>query len=278
MKNTLKTTLLLGILSVFLILIGSLIAGKSGLYFAFFISLAMNGIAYFFSDKIALASSGARLIKKNEVPEIWAIAKNLAGKMKIPVPKLYLISQSQANAFATGRDPKHASVAVTEGLIRFLDKRETEGVIAHELAHVKNRDILIASVAAVLASAITFLSRMGFYGGFGGRSKRRNSGALGLILAILAPFGAMLIQLAISRSREYAADQSAAKIMGSGKPLASALIKIDRSARQVPMKEVNPAFSSLYINNPFGEVSGVIIKLFSTHPPIAERVARLEAI
>lgn len=274
MENSLKTILLLGILSVFLIMVGSFVGGKQGLYFAFFISLIMNGVAYFFSDKIALMSSGAKPVKKSEAPEIYGIVNLLCKKMGLPMPKIYLISQPQANAFATGRDPKHSSVAVTKGLIRLLDKKEVEGVIAHELGHIKNRDILIASVAAVLASSVSFLSRMGLYSS---DDNRRGSGPMGLIMAILAPIGALLVQLAISRSREFEADRVAAKVMGRGEFLASALVKIEESAKQAPMN-INPAFSSLYIGNPMGEIGGVLMNLFSTHPPVSERVMKLERI
>ncbi len=184
----------------------------------------------------------------------------------------------QANAFATGRDPNHASVAVTQGLMEVLSKEEVKAVLAHELSHVKNRDILIASIAAVMASAISFLANMSFYGGFGRRNNEdRGNGALGLVMVLLVPIAASLIQLAISREREFGADESGAKTMGTGKPLAKALLAIHDSTRRQPLRG-NPAFSSLYIDNPLGGVGGTLMNLFSTHPPIAERIKRLEEI
>lgn len=274
MHDYLKTIFLLGILSVFVILIGGVIGGQDGLYFAFFFALIMNGLAFFFSDKLALMGSGAKPLDQNEGKEIYSIIRNLTTRMKLPMPKLYKIPSAQANAFATGRDPNHSSVAVTEGLMKILDKSEIEGVLAHELGHIKNRDILVASVAAVLASVVTFMSRMPL---FGGSDEDRPAGGLALLLAIFAPIAAMLIQLAISRNREFEADETGAETMHTGKHLASALLKIHDSTKKAPLN-TNPAFSSLYIDNPIGGFGGSMLKLFSTHPPVEERVKKLTAL
>ena len=278
MGNVVKTIFLLGVLSVILITIGGFLGGQSGVYTAFGFALLMNGISYFYSDKIALKMSGAKEVSKKEEPELYAAVSDLAKKMHIVMPKLYMTPASQANAFATGRDPNHASVAVTKGLMKILSKEEVKAVLAHELSHVKNRDILIASIAAVLASAISFVANMSFYG-FGSRDNENNrgSGAIGIVLALLVPIAASLIQLAISREREFEADTTGAKTMGTGKPLAKALLLIHDSAKRAPMR-TNPAFSSLYIGNPLGGFGGGLMRLFSTHPPVEERVKRLEKI
>lgn len=268
----------MGILSVLLITVGGALGGQEGLYFAFFFSLLMNGGAYFFSDKLALAASGAKPLKPTQHPELHAMVRSLAHKMKMPMPKLYITPARQANAFATGRDPNHASVAVTEGILQILEPEELKAVLAHELGHVKNRDILIASVAAVLASTISFLARMQLFGSMYGGRDNRGAGALGLIIALLVPIAAMIIQMAISRQREYGADESGAKLMGTGKPLAKALLAIHDSTKRAPLRDANPAFSSLYIDNPLGGIGGTMMNLFSTHPPVAERVKRLEKI
>lgn len=279
MGNIAKTIFLLGILSILLITVGNILGGQQGMYTALIFSLLMNGVAYFYSDKIALMASGAKPITKKEAPDLYKIVERLSGKMRIPMPKLYMTPSAQANAFATGRDPSHASVAVTAGIMDILSSDELEAVLAHELSHVKNRDILIASIAAVMASAISFLANMSWYGGFGGRrdNEDRGSGALGLIMVLLVPIAASLIQLAISREREFGADASGAKTMGTGKPLARALLAIHDSTRRQPLRG-NPAFSSLYIDNPLGGLGGTMLNLFSTHPPVAERIKRLESI
>lgn len=279
MRNVVKTIFLLGILSVLLITIGGMLGGEQGLYTALIFSLLINGISYFFSDKIALKISGAKEVSKKELPELYEAVSDLAKKMKIQMPKLYMTQASQANAFATGRDPNHASVAVTKGLMEILSQEEIKAVLAHELSHVKNRDILIASVAAMLASAISFIANMSFYGGFGGRDNQdnRSMGAIGIVLALLVPIAASLIQLAISRQREFGADETGARTIGDGGPLARALIKIHDSAKRAPLK-ANPAFSSLYIGNPLGGRGGTLLNLFSTHPPVEERVKRLKKI
>lgn len=280
MESMIKTILLLGILSVLLIVIGGFIGGQQGLLVAFFFSLVMNVGAYFYSDKIALSMNGAKPLSEKEAPGLFTMVRELSHKMGIPMPKLYITPAKQANAFATGRDPKHASVAVTEGIMQILDKKELEGVLAHELSHVKNRDILIATIAAVLASAISFIANMGMWSGLSG-SDDEDRGSIGPILAIasfiVVPIAASLIQMAISRQREFAADYSGAKAMGTGKPLATALVAIHDSTRHAPLN-TSPAFSSLYIENPLGGFGSSMMKLFSTHPPVEERIKRLQNI
>lgn len=243
---------------------------------AFLFSLLMNGGMYFFSDKLALSASGAKPLSRSTHKEIYKIVEELSSKMKIPMPKLFITPQTQANAFATGRGPGHASVAVTKGILDTLSKEELRAVLAHELSHVKNHDVLVATIAAVLASAISFLANMSLFGGMGRDDRdNRGAGAFGLMLALLVPIAGSIIQMAISRSREFGADESGARTIGKGEPLARALIAIHDSARRSPMHS-NPAFSSLYISNPFG--GGKIMNLFSTHPPLEERVKRLEKI
>jgi heat shock protein HtpX len=236
----------------------------------------MNGGMYFFSDKLALSMSGAKPLTQNQNPELFSMVEGLARQMSIPMPKLYITPSPQANAFATGRDPNHASVAVTQGILTVLSQDELRGVLAHELSHVKNRDILVVSIAAVMASAISFIGNMALFGG-SSDNEDRGGGAFALVSAILLPIAASLIQLAISRQREYGADESGAKTIGSGKSLAQALIVIHDSTRRAPMR-TNPAFSSLYIENPLGGLGGNLSKLFSTHPPLEERVKRLQKI
>lgn len=278
MGSYIKTIFLLGILSVILITLGGFLGGRDGLYMAFFISLLMNGGAYFFSDKLALSMSGAKPVSRKKAPQLYEIVSDLSKEMRIPMPKLYITPASQANAFATGRSPSHASVAVTQGIMDILTPQELKGVLAHELAHVKNRDILIASIAAVLASAISFLANMSLWGGSSRDENNRGAGALGIIIALLVPIGAGIIQMAISRQREFGADYSGAKTIGEGNSLASALVKIHDSTRRAPQRHLNPALSSLYIDNPLGGLGGDLLSLFSTHPPVEERVKRLRNI
>lgn len=279
MNSSIKTILLLGILSVILITFGRIIGGVGGMYAFLIIALIMNGVSYFFSDKIALMMSRAKPLSRKQVPGVYEIVEDLAHKMKLPMPKLYITPDRQANAFATGRDPKHASVAVTQGILDTLSKEELRAVLAHELSHVKNRDILIATIAAVLASAISFIGNMIMYRGFYGGSDEDNKGggALTLVAALLVPIGASLIQLAVSRQREFSADETGARIIGRGEPLARALVAIHDSARRSPM-HTNPALSSLYIGNPLGGLDKGLLHLFSTHPPVEERVKRLKNI
>jgi heat shock protein HtpX len=281
MSSILKTFLLLGLLSVLLIFIGGVFGGRQGVYMAFFFSLVLNGGAYFFSEKIALAASGAKPLERSKNPELYQMVEELSHRIKIPMPKLYITPAQQANAFATGRGPGHASVAVTEGILKVLSKEELKGVLAHELAHIKNRDVLIASIAAVIASSISFLANMAMWGGLMGNNDDEEnaggSGIFGLVLAILVPIAASIIQMAVSRQREYAADETGARTIGNGKSLATALLAIHDTTRRAPL-HTNPAYSSLYIENPLGGIGGKMMSLFSTHPPVEERVRRLRAI
>jgi heat shock protein HtpX len=260
--------------------IGELWGGQNGLMLALVFAAVMNLGSYFFSDKIALASSGAQPISREDGPRIYQIVERLAAKANIPVPKIYFIPTDSPNAFATGRNPSHASVAVTRGILDICDDEEIEGVLAHELGHVKNRDILTSAVVATLAGAITLIGRMLWYaelfGGFGGGGSRdnRRGGVLSMLaMMILAPLAATLIQLAISRSREYEADATGARITGNPQGLARALDKIDKWAKRIPM-QVSPSMAHLYIYQPL--TSGEIFSsLFSTHPPIRKRIERL---
>lgn len=277
MGNVFKTGLLLGILSVLLVVAGGLLGGRDGIWVAFLFSLAINGGMYFFSDRLALAASGAAPAAKKQAPQLYEAVGKLANKMRLPMPKLYIIPTQQANAFATGRSPSHASVAVTAGLLENLSGQELAGVLSHELAHVKNRDILVVTIAAVLASSISFIGNMAMYGGRSDDEDNRAAGPLLLVAAIFVPIAAALIQLAISRQREFGADEAGARTIGSGKPLARALVTIHQSARTSPMR-TNPAFSSLYIGDPLGGWGGKLLHLFSTHPSVEERIKRLERI
>lgn len=278
MVDYIKTIFLLSLLSIAVIFISGLIGGRDGLYTGLLISLLLNAGAYFFSDKLALSSSGAKPMDRSQFPHIHQVVEELSQLMQIPMPKLYIIPTSQANAFATGRDPRHASVAVTEGILKVLSTEELKAVLAHELGHVKNRDILIASIAAVLASTIVFVSRMGMYGGFSNDSDEdHSSSGVGILLALLAPVAATIVQMAVSREREYEADETAAETLHSGDSLASALIKIHQSTAIQPQPNLNPAFAPLYIANPFGGLGGSLLNLFSTHPPVEERIKRLQS-
>lgn len=279
MGSGLKTFVFLGILSVILVTLGGLFGGSNGIIMAFMFSLLMNGGMYFFSDKLALKMSHAKPLNKSTHGDIYSIVEKLSHQIKIPMPKLYITPDHQANAFATGRGPGHASVAVTQGILDTLSKEELRAVLAHELAHVKNRDVLVATIAAVLASTISFISNMAMFSGFGGSDDEDNRGfgALGIVVAILVPIAASIVQMAISRQREFGADETGAKTIGTGKPLAKALVAIHDSARRSPM-HANPAMSSLYIGDPLGGWGGKMMHLFSTHPPIEERIKRLQKI
>lgn len=274
--NTLKTFFLMGILSVILVIMGSLVGGKSGAMMFFLIALAMNFFGYFFSDKMAIKMTGSYPASEAQYPELYSMIRRLCHKANLPMPKLYITPSYQPNAFATGRDPNHAAVAVTEGIMRILSPSELEGVLAHELAHIKNRDILIGTLAAVMAGAISMIGNALQWGAiFGGnRDEEEGGGSLAgaLIAAIIAPLAATIVQLAISRSREYLADATGARIAGNPRGLANALLKLESAAHQVPM-EVSPAASHLFIVNPLSGAS--LMKLFSTHPPIADRVNKL---
>lgn len=277
-RNSFKTFILLAGLTALLLFFGQAFGGRSGLYFALFMALIMNMVGYWFSDKIALAMSGAQEVSVHEAPDLHRMVERLAMQAGIPKPRVYIIPQDTPNAFATGRNPEHAAVAVTQGILHLLSPAELEGVLAHELAHIKNRDILISSVAAVIAGAISYLATMAQWGAYlgMGRSDDEEGGGGNLIgvllMAIIAPIAAMLIQMAISRSREFQADATGAKIVGTGSPLANALIKLEEYNHRLPM-QVNPAQAQMFIVNPLSAEG--FTKLFSTHPPIKERVARL---
>jgi heat shock protein HtpX len=280
MSNMLKTGVLLGVLTALFVVIGYALGGQQGMVVAFALAVAMNMFSYWFSDKIVLAMYGARPISEAEAPRLYAIVRRLATRAQIPMPPVYLIPTDAPNAFATGRSPDHAAVAVTEGIMRILDEDELEGVLAHELSHVRNRDVLISTIAATLAGAITYLAHMMQWAAFfgGGRSSDDEEGGSPwamLLLAILAPFAAMLVQLAVSRAREYQADASGARLAGRSSGLAKALEKLETAARAEPMP-ANPATAHLFIVNP---LSGqTLMRLFSTHPPTEERIRRLRAM
>ena len=280
MWNNLKTTVLLAGMTGLLLAIGQLWGGQNGMMFALVLAAVFNLGTYFFSDKLALKMSGAQPIAREDSPRIYQIVERLAAKANIPVPKIYMIPTDSPNAFATGRNPNHASVAVTRGILEICDDEEIEGVLAHELGHVKNRDILISAVVATLAGAITMIGRMIWYaelfglGGGGGRGGNRRGGALSsLAMMILAPLAATLIQLAISRSREYEADSTGARITGNPQGLARALDKIDKWAKRIPL-QASPNMAHLYIYQPL-TTGAIFSSLFSTHPPIRKRIERL---
>jgi len=278
MTNILKTFIFLAALTALFMVVGRVLGGQTGMFIAFIMAAVMNLGAYWFSGSIALKMSGAVPINELEAPGLHQTISYLAKNAGIPKPKVYFIPDESPNAFATGRNPQNAAVAVTRGLMNLLDKDEVEGVLAHELAHIKNRDILISSIAAMIAGAISMIANMAqwamIFGGFGGSDDEEGGGNIFtvIIMMIVAPLAAMLIQMAISRSREYLADQTGAKISGRPQNLASALKKIDMWAHQLPMN-VNPATAQMYIINPLK--GGFIQNLFSTHPPIEERVKRL---
>jgi heat shock protein HtpX len=281
MGNQLKTALLLGVLTALIIMFGSSVGGQNGMMIAFVFALGMNFFSYWFSDKIVLRMYKAQEVSEAESPELFAIVRRLTTAAGLPMPKLYIIPEDSPNAFATGRNPEHAAVAVTQGILRLLSRDELEGVLAHELAHVKNRDILIGTVAAVLAGVITYIAHMAqwaaMFGGFSRDDDEDGGGSLigTLILAIVAPIAALLIQMAISRSREYLADESGARFAGTPSGLAGALEKLEYASQRVPLK-ANPATENMFIVKPF--TGSGIMNLFSTHPPIAERIQRLREL
>jgi heat shock protein HtpX len=279
--NGLKTAALLGLLTSLILLVGYWFGGRGGLVIALVLSLVMNAVSYFFSDKIALRAMHAHPVSEREAPELYAIVRDLANRTGQPMPRLYVSPIDQPNAFATGRDPQHAAVAVTEGILRLLTPRELRAVIGHELSHVYNRDILIASVAAALAGIITMLASLAWFIPLGRSDDEEGPGILGyLFMLILGPIAASIIQLAISRSREYQADESGARLTGDPVALASALRKIHHGTQAMPLPPEGQLTSTahLMIDNPFRGAGGVIAKLFSTHPPMEQRVARLEAM
>jgi heat shock protein HtpX len=277
--NTLKTTFLLALLTVLLVLAGGAIGGRSGMTFALIMAGVMNFVSYWFSDKIVLAMYGAKQVSEADYAEFYGLVRQLAVRAGIPMPKVYVIPSETPNAFATGRNPEHAAVAATSGIMRILSREELLGVMAHELAHVKHRDILISSIAATVAGAITYLAHMAQWAAIfgGGRDRDEEGGGLlsVLVMAIVAPLAAMLIQMAISRSREFEADKSGAEYSGNPLYLASALRKMEMANRQIPM-DANPATAHMFIVNPL--TGGGLMSLFSTHPPIDERIRRLEAM
>jgi heat shock protein HtpX len=270
----LRTGALLVLLSVLLVIVGGYIGGRNGMTIALAIAVIMNGVSYFYSDKIALASSGAQPVAREQLPRLYEVMERLAAKANIPVPKLYVVPQAAPNAFATGRNPQHASVAVTEGLLELMTDDELEGVIAHELSHVRNYDILTSSVAATIAGAVTYLAHFGMFFG-GGRDDRDRGGGLGaLAMIILAPLAAMLLQLGLSRGREFAADETGARMVGQPYGLISALQKLGAYNKQIPTTAVSPSAAALCIVQPlFG--GAMMSALFSTHPPLSDRIAAL---
>jgi heat shock protein HtpX len=282
-NNNLKTVGLLAALGAVIVLVGQTLGGTNGAIIALGIAAVLNFGMYFFSDKVALKASRARPIQEGELPQVTSIVSKLAQMENMPMPKLFYIDSPQPNAFATGRSPKHAAVAVTGGILQLMTNEELEGVLAHELAHVRNRDILIGTIAATMAAALSIFARMAMWGALGGRRDNNNplGGIIALVSVILAPLAAMVIKLAITRAREYQADRTGADITGQPLALASALRKLEAGTTQIPMN-VNPAVAPLYIADPlkaFGgkrDGGGTLRRLFATHPPISDRVARLE--
>ncbi len=273
MGNTFKTAFLLTLMTLLLMFIGRAFGGQNGMILALVFAAVMNFVAYFFSDKIALATYRAQSVTREELPRAYAAVERLTQKIGIPMPKMYVIPTESPNAFATGRNPQHASVAVTHGILELLNDEELEGVLAHELGHVNNRDILISSVAATIAGGITMVARFGIFFGGGSDRDRRGGGLSAIFMLIVAPIAATLIQLAVSRSREYQADASGAHYTGNPYALASALQKIDAYARRLPL-QASPSTAHLFIIQPF--LGGMSFgNLFSTHPPIAKRIERL---
>jgi heat shock protein HtpX len=278
MNDQIKTVFLLGLLSTILIGMGAYLG--QGYFYGFTImAIVMNFVSYFYSDKIVLAVSGAQEVTMEEAPRLHSIVEELAARANVPKPRVYIIPQAQPNAFATGRNPQHSAVAVTQGIMQLLNERELRGVIAHELGHVLNRDILITSIAATIASAVTFIAQAIKWSTIFGRNDEEEGGStLGtLALAIVAPIAATFIQLGISRSREFEADATGARLCGDPESLARALEKLEQAAEAIPA-DVAPATASLYIVNPFAGTAGWFSNLFSTHPPMEERIARLRAM
>jgi len=279
--KVLRTGAILILLSILLVIAGGAIGGRAGMQIALVLAVLLNFSSYFFSDKIALASSGAQPVTREQLPRLYQVMEGLAAKSNIPVPKLYVVPDAAPNAFATGRSPNHASVAVTQGLLQIMNDEELEGVIAHELSHVRNYDILTSSIAATIAAAITYMAQMGrwamLFGGYGGnRDDERGGGGLSALLMIfLAPFAALLLQLFLSRTREYAADETGVRMVGHPQGLISALEKLGAYNRRIPTSAISPSTSSLCIVKPmFG--GGTLNSLFSTHPPLEDRIAALK--
>ena len=277
--NGLKTTVLMVTLTLMLVAFGGILGGRTGMTFALIMAFGMNFISYWFSDKIVLRMYGAQQVSEAEAPELYGIVRRLAHKAELPMPKVYIMNEDQPNAFATGRNPAHGAVAVTTGIMRMLSREELEGVLAHELSHIKHRDILVSTVAATIAGAISYLAQMAQWAMiFGGGRRDDDEGGnpiAAIVMMIVGPIAAMLVQLAISRSREYGADDGGARLCGNPRYLANALKKLGMASQRIPM-DANPATSHMFIVNPL--TGGGIMKLFSTHPPIEERIARLESM
>ena len=277
--NNIKTLVLLVTLTLILVWAGGAMGGKQGMTTALIFALALNFFAYWFSDKIVLKMYSAKQVTESEAPDLYSIVRMLSQKAEIPMPKVYIMEQEQPNAFATGRNPKHAAVAVTTGIMRILSREELQGVIGHELAHVKHRDILISTIAATIAGAISYLAQMAqwamIFGGHRGDDDDGGSPIAAFVMMIVGPIAAMIIQMAISRSREYSADEGGAQIAGNPRYLAGALRKLHMASQKIPM-HATPATSHMFIVNPLS--GGGILKLFSTHPPIEERIAKLESM
>lgn len=278
--NSFKTVILMTVMMVLFLLVGNLLGGQSGMMIAFLISLALNFGSYWFSDKIVLTMYRAHQVSKNDYPQLFDSVEKLAMKAELPMPKVYVMDNPTPNAFATGRNPQHSAVAVTTGIMKILNKEELEGVIAHELTHIKNRDILVGTIAATLVGTITFVARMAGYAAmFGGQSRDDDRGGnifYELALLIIAPIAAVMIQMAISRSREYMADEGGAQISGKPLGLASALNKLSQANKMLPMAHAGASSAHMFIVNPLTGRS--LMKLFSTHPPIEERIERLQEI
>jgi heat shock protein HtpX len=277
--NGLKTMVLMVTLTLMLVLVGGAIGGKTGMTFALIMAFGMNFVSYWFSDKIVLKMYGAKEVTEAESPELYGMVRRLSHRAELPMPRVYIMDEAQPNAFATGRNPQHGAVAVTTGIMRILSREELEGVIAHELAHIKHRDILVSTVAATIAGAISYLAQIAQWGMiFGGRRDDDEGGSpiAAIVMMIVGPIAAMLVQMAISRSREYGADQGGAAIAGNPLYLANALKKLHMASQRIPMEDATPATSHMFIVNPL--TGGGLLKLFSTHPPIEERIARLESM
>jgi len=277
--NNIKTLFLLVTLTLILIWAGAALGGKQGMTIALIFALGMNFFAYWFSDKIVLKMYRAKEVTEAEAPDLYGTVRRLAQKAEIPMPKVYIMDQEQPNAFATGRNPKHAAVAVTTGIMQILSQEELQGVIGHELAHVKHRDILISTIAATIAGAISFLAQMAqwamIFGGHRGDDEEGGNPIAALVMMIVGPIAALIVQMAISRSREYAADAGGARLAGNPRYLSGALRKLHLASKKIPMN-ANPATSHMFIVNPLS--GGGLLKLFSTHPPIEERISRLESM
>lgn len=271
--NSMKTTLLLGLMTGLLMAVGYFLGGTNLMFMGLIIAVVMNFGAYFFSDKIALASFQAQPVTEAQAPKLYAIVQRLCSKAGIPMPRLYIVQSPALNAFATGRNPKHAAVAATTGILQAMSDEELEGVLGHEISHVVNRDILTSSIAATLAGALTFAARSAMFAPRG-NDRRGGNPLLAIAMMVLAPIAAMLIQMAVSRSREYGADESGAKLLGDPRPLANALEKLGAAAGRVPLQGASPSNAHLCIVNPFAGLGG-LAALFSTHPPIQDRIRRL---